>query len=72
MFNRKRSILEIVNEVDLGNYDLFFSDLTEIRKISRDDGSDCAGIIAAYKYGFTKGQRAAAAKARRARKEARA
>ncbi|WP_302815100.1 hypothetical protein [Ruthenibacterium lactatiformans] len=64
--------MEIINEVDLGNYDLLFSDLTEIRKISRDDGSDCAGIIAAYKYGFARGQRASAAKARRARKEARA
>lgn len=72
MSNRKRSILEIVNEVDLGSYDLLFSDLTEIRKISRDDGSDCAGIIAAYKYGFARGQRASAAKARRARKEANA
>lgn len=72
MSNRKRSIVEIINEVDLGSYDLLFSDLTEIRKISRDNGSDCAGIIAAYKYGFAKGQRASAAKARRARKEARA
>lgn len=72
MFNRKRSIAEIISKVDLGNYDLFFDDLAELRKISREDGGDSAGIIAAYEYGFVRGQRAAAAKARRARKEARA
>ncbi|MFQ7754649.1 MAG: hypothetical protein ACLRH1_12000 [Acutalibacteraceae bacterium] len=69
MSNRK-PIRELVENVKLGNYALSSVDLDEIFSITIHDSFK--GLITAYEYGFIKGQRASAAKARRARKEANA
>lgn len=69
MSNRK-PIRELVENVTFGSYGMSSADLDEIFPIAQRDPFH--GIAMAFAYGFIKGQRASAAKARRAHKEANA
>lgn len=62
---RKYAIQEIVKTVDCKTFEMDTSEMQELRDIFR--GGVYEGIITSFKYGFLKGQRAAA-KARRVKR----
>ena len=58
MSYRKRSISEMVENVNPGKYDICCNELDEIFFIVQRNVFQ--GVVIAFKYGFLKGQRAAA------------